>query len=73
MSKIIKEGEEIQPRARVYLDHIDSNVFNGVDYIGWIMKGSAHYKKKIGHDYIIDQDDFTEFLKEFPVEGAEFP
>lgn len=67
MPKVINPDENIQPRARVYLNHIGSNYFDGVQYMAWIVRGRAAYKQKYDVLGISDHDRFTEFLKTFPV------
>lgn len=69
MPKVIHSDENIQPRARIYLNHKGSNIFDSTEYICWITLGSAAYKEKYKTKEVVDQDRFTEFLKTFPVDN----
>lgn len=64
--KIIPHDAKIQPRARIYIDKRDDNVFQSYEYMAWVTKGAELYRKEKGlpeHKAVGKDEEFTEFLK----------
>lgn len=63
---VIKDTNNIQERAKIYLSKKEDNDFIAYEYIGWIMVGAHNYRidKGLGREAVItNHDDFTEYLK----------
>ena len=51
----------MQPRAQLFMDLFGE--WDNVQYMGWISRMKELYLEARGLNRIVDQDDFTEFLR----------
>ena len=70
--KKVSPDEDLQPRAKIYMDKRNDNIFRSYEYIAWINKGVAAYKaaNNLPKRASVGQDEeLTEFLKSVPIES----